>query len=205
MAIINLPAEIGLVDLEWTCPPTYQFNRSDLTGASRSIQLGPAQRWTATGRMVPVQGGNLRIVRAFLAKMMVPTNFLRLTMVETGQVTVGGRPGVVLVDGSSNTGYSLALKSMAPGVTNLFAGDIITVILTSEDWQPIVLAADLVADGAGKGIATLSTPLRRTPLNNANVELNNPPAIVRMRDPLHWKASPGGVYEPGSFVAEEAF
>lgn len=207
MSIISVPASLGIINLQWAQPPGYQVNRSELTGVTRTVQLGPAERWNASGRLVPRGNADLVTVRGFLANMKRPGNFARLPMVETPQVKTFGYPTLVLVNGAGQLGYSLNLKGLQPSVTNLLAGDIITIFLDGPNgiWQPIVLTADLVANGSGNGTASLSTPLRKSPGNNDEVELSVPTCTVRMRDPMAWEVTPGGVYLPGDFVAEEAF
>lgn len=204
MAIISIPSAVKIVDLEWSAPPAVQFNRSELTGKTRTIELGPAERWSASGRLVPVQISDARAVRAFLANMKRPDNVVHLRMTETAQVTVGGRPTTAAVNGAGQLGLTLALDGLQAGVTNLFAGDIITVELFGVDRQAIVLAADLVANGSGQATASLSTPLRRAPADNAAVELSLPFAVMRMRNPLRWKVAPTPIYE-SPFELEESF
>jgi len=205
MAIIAIPAGLRLAGMKWTQPPAYQVNRSELTGATRTVQLGPAERWFATGRLVPRTLDEMVTLRGFLAQMKRPDSFARLSMVERLQVTIPGRPTDCQVNGGGQLGYSLNLKGLAPGVTNLVAGQIIMVVIPGDFWQPIVLGANLVADGAGNGTATLTTPLRKSPADNDGVALSNPVCTVRMRDPLAWEATPGTIYQPGDFVAEEGF
>lgn len=204
MPEVTIPAAVRIANLEWSQPPSYAFNRSELTGKSRAVQLGPAARWSASGTLAPAKGGNARDVRGFLVNMALPDAFCRLPMVTTGQ-TVSGYPTVGFVNGAGQLGYALALDGLQPSVTNLKAGDIIHVVLdVAGDWQPIVLGADLVANGSGAATATLTTPLRKSPADNAGVQLNIPVATMRMRDPLRWSHSPGGIYQ-SEVSFEEAF
>jgi hypothetical protein len=204
MAIITIPVGVRIAALEWQQPPTYAFNRSELTGKSRAIQLGPATRWSASGRLVPVKGADAKAVKAYLALMSQPGNLCRLRMVEASQVTVGGRPTSATVNGAGQLGLTLALSGLQASVTNLVAGDVISIVMASEDSQPIILGADLVANGSGQATAVLTTPLRKSPANAAAVELQWPTATMRMRNSLAWKVSPAPVYE-SEVAFEEAF
>ena len=204
MPIITMPSTLGLARLKWSAPPTYQLNRSEFTGFTRMVEIGPAERWFATGEVVPDTLADIISVRAFIANMKRPNNFVRLRMTEAGQTT-GGWPTSATVNGAGQLGLTLSLAGLRPSQTNLLAGHIISVVLATEESQPIVLGADLVANGSGIGTATLTTPLRRSPANGAVVELQFPTCTMRMRDPLAWEANPGGVYGGVPFVAEEAF
>ena len=59
------------------------------------------------------------------------------------------------------------------------AGHLLTVTLPSGDEQLVGLAADLAADGAGKAVAQLGSPIREAVANNASVEVKRPWALMR--------------------------
>jgi hypothetical protein len=205
MAIITIPSSLGIRNLKWSQPPTYQTNRSDLTGATRTVSLGPAERWFASGTLVPVNISDLYAVRAFKANMKRPDNYMRLPMLEQAQALPAGQGTDCLVNGAGQLGYELDLKGLLPATVILQPGTIIMVVLDSIDWQPIVLADFLTSDGAGAATAKLTTPLRKSPENNAGVNLSFPVCTMRMRDPLAWEATPGLTYDMGDFIAEEWF
>jgi hypothetical protein len=114
-------------------------------------------------------------------------------------------PATCTVNGGSQLGFTLSLTGLATGVTNLANGSLISIALPNGDEQLCALAAPLTGDGSGVGIATLATPLRQSPSNGATVRLHTPVAVMRLRDPIRWAATPGTVYEIGTISAEEWF
>jgi hypothetical protein len=346
MATYNLPT--GFIRAaSWQQPPVYSLQRSEWTGRTRVIEIGPAARWACEADVRPMTDADLRQWRAFQAAMMHPANKARVPATEGSQYGAAGNSvrnpyfenglaewglpsGVALADASpeiggraliaapgaartistnsnlrtpatagvriffgtwalrTNTGvdaqlvlsfynaggtfisssvvnlnpavdvwtwmqnaadapagtasyaidYSLGawatgllgvagprasifpragfaasggnallinLTGLAPNVTNLPAGSLITAALPSGDQQLLALTAAIVANGSGEGTATLATPLREQPTPGALIEMCQPWGLMRAADPMGWNVSPGAIYQPMQARFEEAF
>lgn len=127
----------------------------------------------------------------------------------TGFAAVSGARAAMLperatVNGAANAGRSLALSGLALSQRNLRAGQFLTVTLPGGDEQLLRLAADLNGDASGNGTASLATPLRRTPVAGAVVELDQPWALMRAIHTPGEQQRVGGIVQHG-LQSEEAF
>ena len=62
-----------------------QLQRSEFTNRTRELALGPAERWSCTADVRPVNATDLRIWRGFQARMKQPGAAARVPAVEAGQ------------------------------------------------------------------------------------------------------------------------
>jgi hypothetical protein len=118
MAVIIIPR--GWVQsASWKQPPVYSLQRSEWTGRTRVIEIGPAARWVCEADIAPTQEPDLRRWRAFQARMMSPGNVVRLPAVEVTQYGAAAN----LVRRPDGTGWELTgvgiTQGLAPGAAPL--------------------------------------------------------------------------------------
>jgi hypothetical protein len=205
MALIPWPTGIALKNISWQQTAPEVVNRSEFTGATRIIELGPPARWTAKGQLPPLKLAQATQWRGFVGALRGRANTFRLPAIETMQKRPNGAATATLatVSGAGQTGFTLTITGLIASVTALAAGSLITVTLASDE-QLLLLGADLVADVTGTGTASLSTPLRSSPAAGAAVEMAQPWALMRAIDPIAWSADAGPLYAY-QISAEEAF
>jgi hypothetical protein len=205
MSIVDLPAGVVFRSANWRQQGGIIYNRSEFTGRTRAVRIGPSARWFCDLEVVPTASqAQLRNIRQWLSFSYATTVGFRLPAVEVAQASAPV-PATCTVNGASQLGFTLSLAGLATGVTNLANGSLISIALPNGDEQLCALAAPLTGDGSGVGIATLATPLRQSPSNGATVRLHTPVGVMRLRDPIRWAATPGTVYEIGTISAEEWF
>ena len=205
MSIVDLPAGVVFRSANWQQQGGIIYNRSEFTGVTRALRLGPSARWSCDLELVPTgDAAQLQNIRQFLAFSYSAVDGFRLPAVEYAQ-TASPVPATCTVNGAGQLGFTLSLTGLAPSITNLGNGTLISVSLPNGDEQLCALSAALTANASGVGTATLATPLRQAPSNGATVRLASPVAVMRLRDPIRWGVSPGAIYDVGTISAEEWF
>lgn len=171
--MIDLP-DLGH-ELEWTIPATpAQRNASAWTGRSKVVQLPGMAAWRATLRFDPIATEvDERLLRAFIASCDGMMGVIRAPYL--CQNHIGPRPTVRAV----GTAGTLPLGGMQRQTRILDAGQAMTVPLPSGRHRLVILTADLVTDGLGRGTATFAPRLNETPAIGATVETNDPFAPMR--------------------------
>ena len=203
--IIDIPVEIQFMTANWRQNGGITMQRSEFTGHTRGLRLGASARWTCEFEMSPVSDPvKLNRNRAFIARMFQPASGFRIPAVVVRQApdTV---PDTCEVDGDDQLGQELLLKGLQESVTNLFAGQMISVALPNGDEQLITLTQDLIADVTGEGTAYLATPLRQAPDDEATVRLQVPVATMRLEQGQGWDVTPGPIYRFPTLSAIEFF
>jgi hypothetical protein len=205
MAIINIPAGLLIRTANWRQEGGIIYNRSEFTGRTQALRIGPAGRWTADIEIVPTntQAG-VNTVRAFLAQLYNPADSFRLSPADVQQVG-GTVSSTCLVNGANQLGFTLACDGVPNSLAILIAGQFISVALPNGDEQLLQLTANATSNGSGQVTFTFSTPLRAAPADNATVRLHFPTANMRIENPTRWDVSPGLVYTYPSFTAVEFF
>lgn len=199
MAIITMPA-VGIASVKYEIDNPAQVNRSDWTGAT-GILLQSCARWYANVVIVPGNAAMLLPWRGFMASVRGRVNSFVLNAVEAAQTTAG----LAAVDGAGQSGFNLALKNLPPSTMVLPFGSKIHVAGSYTNWQLFELTSALVSNSAGKGTATLGTPIRTIFPDGAGVELATPGALMRMSGTRNgWTVEPGKS-TPGSFDCEEDY
>lgn len=206
MPIIDFPAGIPLRAVNWRQSGGVVRNRSEFTGKTRELRIGPSARWTCDLEFVPTNSVTaLNLLREFLADMAQPGDGFRIVAVEGAQA-VSPVPVTCTVNGANQLGQTLNLTGLRVSATNLPAGAMISVPVATDDEQLFVLRADLTANVSGQGAATLATPLRAAPANGATVRIHLPASTMRLSDSaVNWAVSPGGVHDFQRLTAEEFF
>lgn len=200
MAVKVWPSEIGVRGINWDQPVAQVVNRS-WSGRQRIVAFGPAARWSASGELPPMKLAAHQAWLGFRASLQGSIHTFRLQQVWAAQHS--GTP-TVRINGAGQSGFALVLDGLPNSTTLLQAGQGITVPLPSGDEQLILLAAALTSNGSGQATATLRTPLRESPADNATVETLLPWGLLRMGAELSWSEAMGGIYLH-SFAAGEAF
>lgn len=206
MAIIDFPAGVPLRAVNWRQSGGVIRNRSEFTGKTRELRLGPSARWRCDLEFVPTNSTTaLNALRAFLAQVAQPGDGFRIVAVEGAQAS-SPVPVTCTVNGASQLGQTLNLTGLSASVTNLPAGAMISVPVATDDEQLFVLRSALTANGSGQAAATLATPMRASPANGATVRIHLPVATMRLDDSaINWAVSPGAVYDFAKLTAEEFF
>jgi hypothetical protein len=84
MAIIPFPS--GFVRAAgWRQEPTGGLQRSEWTGRTRAINIGPAARWACAASLRPSQQADMRLWRGFAGAMQSKANFTRVEATEGSQ------------------------------------------------------------------------------------------------------------------------
>ena len=225
MAIIDFPANIPLRAVNWRQQGGVIRNRSEFTGATRDIRIGPAARWTCDLEFVQTNNqAALITLRGFLAQMAMPGEGFRLIAVEEAQ-TAAPEPPVCYVNGGGQLGFTLnvdglinALPTSGPSLSLDFlsplfsadafavAGSLISVALPNGDEQLIALSGPILVSPTGTAAIPLATPLRQAPADNAVVRLLFPVGTMRLdSSAVNWNVQPGRVYGFEQLTAEEWF
>jgi hypothetical protein len=197
MALVTLPSR-GIREVQWNLNDPSQVTRSELTGASKFLEL-PRARFTATVEVAPAVIADFLPWRAFAAAVKGRRNTFHLPAIKPGeQPTVGTS---CAVNGAGQTGSALNLFGLLPvSSTVLKAGAVICA-----DDRLYILTADLVSNAGGLGTAQLSPKIRFAHPDGANVFTREPFGTMRMvSDDTGWIDLIDN-YQPFSFTCEEAF
>lgn len=202
LSIVDIPPLVKFVTTNWRQTGGVIYNRSEFTGRTRALRIGPAARWTCDFEIVPTtDAATIEQVRSFLAIASRHDYAFRLPMTDAAQsATVTGA-----VNGAGQLGDTLAIDGLPVSTSVLGPGGIISVAQGSDDEQPLVLLTVLSSNGSGQATVLLNTPLRRAPADNAVVKIASPIAIMRLRDAMSYQVQPGLINTWPSFTAEEAF
>jgi hypothetical protein len=205
MAILNIPAGLLIRTANWRQEGGIVYNRSEFTGRTQGLRIGPAGRWACDFEIVPARTqAGVNTVRAFLAQLYNPADSFRLSPADVQQVA-GTVPATCLVNGANQLGFTLACDGVPNSIPILTAGQFISVALPNGDEQLLQLTANATSITLGRVTFTFSTPLRAAPADNATVRLHFPSANMRIENPSSWDVSPGLIYTYPSFTATEFF
>jgi hypothetical protein len=107
-------------------------------------------------------------------------------------------PGIVLVDGAGQTGFSVATRGWT-------AGTYIKDVFVTVGDQLVLVAGRVIAGPDGKAVLPIMPHLRAPTTDGARVEVQRPYAVVSLADDqAGWSVKPGPEYSI-SFDVEEAF
>lgn len=150
--------------------------------------------WSANAELAAMDVTQVRVIRAFFAKLKGQINTFHLPAVETAQHS-GSNP---TASGAASQGaVTINLSNSGLG---LKAGMMVTIALTNGDKQLVMLTGDQ----AGAAI-TFEPPIRGGMSSGAAIETITPYAQVALTSPLvAWTAELGPIYSL-SFSAEEVF
>lgn len=202
LTLFDIPPLVKFVTTNWRQTGGVIYNRSEFTGRTRALRIGPAARWTCDFQIVPSNDpATIEATRLFLATASRHNYGFRLPMVDDAQsATI-----TALVNGGGQLGETLNIDGLPNSATVLTAGEFISVTISSDDEQALLLTVNLTSNASGQATATLNTPLRRAPADNAVVKIASPVAIMRLRDALSYQVQPASIHTWSNFTAEEAF
>jgi len=195
--LIPMPAAPIAANIEWTLDQPGQVNRSEFTGRRKVTILAAAPRWSAKVTMPPILGEAAALTwRAFAVDLDGVANSFRLVIVEGPQLP-GITPHVV---GGGQFGHSLATGGWGAAGPKLKRGQFVTI-----NDQPLMLTADIIADGAGNATISFKAYIRVSPVDGLQIEANEPYALVSMTDSkAGWTVGIGQKYA-FTFDVEESF
>ncbi len=202
ITILDVPAAVRFRTHSWRQIGGKIYQRSEFTGRTKVIRIGPAPRWTCELEIVPSSDpAYIQQVRSFLAIASRFDYAVRIFMNDVAQSAVP----TCLVDGANQLGTSLNVDALPASQTILQPGDLMTVQLGSQDEQTVVLLTPLVSDSSGRATATFNEPLRQAPGDNAIVRISGAVAIMRIEDAVSFNINPGQVFDWPRLTAVEAF
>jgi hypothetical protein len=106
----------------------------------------------------------------------------------------GAVSGSPLVDGASQTGRALNVKSLTPNITNIFkAGDWIQLGTGSTSSLHKVLV-NANSDASGKATIDIFPKIRTSPADNAAIEIDNPKIHLRLLDDVPYSIDVNKLY-----------
>jgi hypothetical protein len=202
MAVVSLPVGAVFTRRAWIPPSKNQVNRSGWTGARTVLRLPGAGLWR--GSFAVKQMSRERETwpwKAFLAVLEGEANTFLMPFEDCAQ-TSAANPTVY--SGATQGGTTVTLAGMPPSALYLNGGRALSFTDPSGKRQLVLLANDLVADSAGRGVATFRGALREAPTVGATVEARRPVCEMALTSgDVGWDKDQG-VYSV-AFDAEEAF
>jgi len=194
--LITMPASPVPSSVDWRLRQPTQANRSEFTGRRRVTILAEAPRWSAQVKLPAIRGEKaVRPWRTFLARTQGQANSFRLEAVEGAQFA---GPGIVVVDGAGQTGFTLATKGWRP---DTYIQD---VFVTVAD-QLVQVVGRVIAGTDGRAVLPIMPHLRLPTVDGVAVEVVRPYALVSMAGPeAGWLVDVGQRYSV-EFAVEEAF
>jgi hypothetical protein len=201
MAVLTMPANAEFTRRAWTPPARNQVNRSGWTGARSVVRMPGAAIWRVSVACKPLtREADTWPWTAFLAALEGTANHF-LMPYKCGQ-TAAANP--VAGAGGQQGSDQAPIAGMPAGGLYLRGGQAMTFLLPSGSRQLVLLTHDLVADGAGTGLAKFRGALREAPAAAAAIEARNPVCEMTMvTNDTGWDDDEG-VFKV-AFDAEEAF
>lgn len=121
----------------------------------------------------------------------------------SAKVPVGVATGTPLVDGGGQSGNSLNIKGLTPGVTRILAAGDMVQIGTGQSSRLHMQMVDLDSDGSGNATLTLQPAIREAPNDNVALNFHDAKGVFRLSsNTVSWNVKPGPVWNM-AFQAEE--
>lgn len=178
MATITLPSSPGKTD------ETFTIQRLDfalrMMTAGSVAYLTPHYWWSYTFRLPPQKFDTARLWASRLNQLSSFANTFQASPPGYSGPSTGYSGAAPKVKGASQTGTSLACDGVSTSTAIASEGDYIS--FNGELHQ---LAADATSDGFSDVTFTLCEPMRSSPADNADVELDAPVATFRLADASH--------------------
>lgn len=202
MALISIPASVGIRSVEWRQPQAFQTQRSAFSGWTRFAEIGTAHRWEcdATFRRMPEP--EARAFRAWMARFLRPGNHTRITIVEKPQSAIAA----TITQGAAGAFATQITYSGAPSSTLVVpAGGFASLPLAGGGWQAVSVIAESTSNASGAGVLQFAQPLRAANVAGAAIEVVRPFVELWPLDPLRWSVEPLPLYSAPVVTFEEAF
>lgn len=202
MALVQIPANARFTRRAWIPPARNQVNRSAWTGARKVLRLPGAAPWRVSANVMPMaREAETWPWKAFLAVLEGEANTFLMPF--ACSQTAAANP-VVGAGGGTMGAETCPISGMPPNALYMQGGRALTFLLPTGKRQLVLLTQNLVADGAGNGVAHFRAALRAAPAAGAAIEARNPVCEMAMTDSnIGWDEDEG-VYKI-AFDAEEAF
>lgn len=150
--------------------------RSPFNGSAQTLER-PGALWEASLTIPRLTREKARILFAFLAQLRGQSGRFRLWD-HSHPAPLGVIAGAPVVDGGNQTGASINIKGMTPGVSNvLLPGDYIGI---GGELKVVIEAVD--SDIDGKATVQFEPPLRTSPANESAIVVDKPTALMRLAD-----------------------
>ena len=201
MALIAMPADAEFTRRAWIPPSSNQVNRSGWTGARKVLRLPGAALWKVSAAVKPMtREVDTWPWKAFLTELEGEANHFLMPYACNQTAAANPTAGAGAVQGAQTA----PIAGMPAGLLYLHAGQALTFLLPSGLRQLVLLTQNLVANGAGAGLATFRGALREAPANGAAIEARNPVCEMALTSgDVGWDDDEG-VFKV-AFDAEEAF
>lgn len=155
-----------------------QSHRSPLDGTEQTLEM-PGAVWELTASWESLGTDDQRVLAAFLADLRGGAGrFTYSPAVWAPRRATGG--GTPLVNGGGQSGKQLATDGWASGVQVARAGDWLSFDDTSGRRRLHMVTADAMSDASGQATLSISPPIRRSPLNDAALDVTTPSGVFRL-------------------------
>lgn len=204
MALIPIPASVGIRSIAWSQEQAFQTQRSAFTGHTRFAEIGTAHRWTADVTFAPMKQGAIRAFRAWMAQFLRPGNLTRIEMDGEPQLpTPPGALQVAVARFATQMPYSGATPSTLVAPAGGHAS--IAIVGNVNSRQTVTVIEDSVSDASGAGVIKFVQPLRAASVAGVQVWLHQPFVNMWPLDPMRWSVEPLPLYSAPTVTFEEAF
>lgn len=174
--------------------------RSRYTGKRQTLVL-PYALWQFSGTVPKRDAKAAAPIRAFLAQLQGRANIFRLPVPGHTAPLSGYTGPAGLVIGAANVGNALPTDGWSASAALLTVGDYFTV----NDELKMVVGTSVASNGSGIANITFEPRLRRSPPDNAVINIYNPTMLVSLAsDDVEWDLE-SPVNHDISFTAIEAY
>lgn len=204
MTILSLPESPAFKTSKFGLKSNTVTFQSPLSGSVQTLEM-PGARWTASYVLPPMKRSSAAAWQAFFVQLRGQAG--RFYGYDPDARTPRGvATGAPLVNGSGQTGNTLAVDGWTPNVSGILkAGDYVAFDagVTGRELHMVVSDAD--SDGSGQANISIEPPIRISPADNAPLILSSASCVMMMTiSEIAWDANEMSVYGI-SFEAMEAF
>lgn len=175
---------------------------SPLIASAQTLDRG-GLKWAAILNYTALHHDKRGEMLGFLASLNAQVNRFRISVQDNPKR--GSYGGTPLVNGGSQTGYSLDIDGCSSSVTNwIRAGDYFSVVVNGEH-ELKMCTADANSSGGGAVTISFVPKLRASPLNNAIVWVEDgvlgvPKGVFALENPnIGWSSVP---FQSGSHLSQ---
>lgn len=199
---LSLPDGIGIAQVSFQGESAVTRSESPFTFKQQVVRF-PGQRWSVEITIPPYRRETMEPLLAFLLAMNGSEKTFLLGD-PNGKTPRGSARGIVLVNGSGQTGNSLVVDNATPNTVGwLKTGDWIQ-LGTGASSRLYKVLQDVTTDGDGNARIIIWPDLRSSPADNAAVRLENTVGVFRLaNNNTSWSVNNACTYGV-SFSAVEA-
>ncbi len=181
---LSLPTVAGIAQIRITARNAVAVSSSPFSYKQQVMQH-PGARWEAEVTLPPMQRADAEEWIAFLFALggQYGTFLMGDPNGATPRGSAATTPGTPLVNGTSQTGSTLAIDGLPLSATNyLRAGDYIQ-LGSGSGAQLYKLLENASSNGSGQATLSIWPSLRSSPANNAVVTVSNAKGVFRLATP----------------------